>query len=351
MLALNTIPPIFFLLYGGLLADRMSRSTLLLAGRVGSGTGQAVVAGLVFTGHASIPALAALAFVLGSLSAVTKPAANGIVRQLVSPGQLQRANVAMRLPTNMIRMIGPAAAGIVVGLTSPAWALSWDAVTWFVSAGLLAGVRLDAPMRVRASMFSDLRAGLREACQRRWFWTYCLAGAFVVVMWRVGFELLGPVVSSESYHGARSWGIIASAFAVGLVVGGFCSLRWRPRRLLVVCIAASGGLALPLVLMAVTAPLAVVAGGTVIAAVLLDIAIVAWSAVMGQHLDDDIQGRLSAINSLAETAAVPLGYLAVALAGTFLSPQRVAIAAAVVIVVATVANLLVADVWHITRKA
>lgn len=349
ILALNTAPAIFFLLYGGVLADRLSRSALLFWGRVAAGVVQAAVAWAVYMGHTSTFVLGSLGLLAGVTSSISRPASLGIIRQIVPIDLIQQATVMMRVPTNIVRVMGPALGGVLVAVSSPASALAIDAGTYFVSAALLVGLKLPAAMKVASGVWSDVSSGWREVRNRNWFMAYTLYGTVIVAVWRACYELLGPATAQATYGGASSWGFIQSGFAAGLVLGGTVSLRWRPTQVLVVCIAASGGLAIPLLAMGLGAPLFVVIASTFVGSVLLDIAIISWSTVMGQHVPDYLQGRLSGFNSLGEQAGIPVGYLVAAFSLQYLSVQNLMLVGAAAIVIATALNLCVRGSYKITR--
>jgi MFS family permease len=352
VLAANAIPSILILLYGGVLADRVSRSVLLVGGRIAAGTAQLLVAILVLTANATTIALGLLAFVSGAAAAVMRPAAMAIFKPLVDASQLQQANALNRLSSNIVRVGAPVIAGVAVAVTSPGWVLVFDAATFFVSALLMLGVQLQPAVRgAVTSPWQDLREGLREVGWRSWLLANMFFGAVIVVLWRVGFELAGPAIAKQGYGGAAAWGVIESAFAVGLVVGGFVCLRWKPARLAVVATAASGVLALPLLCLGLHLPVIFVAAAAVVTGVGLDVAIVTWSTALGQHIPDALQGRVQSVNSIGELSAVPVGYLVTAMLAPHISLYAVTLVGGVGIMAATALNLCVASLWAVKRLA
>jgi MFS family permease len=78
-------------LWGGALADRVSRKAILVLGPLVQGLALAVVAVLVDTGHAQLPLLVAAAFVSGLAAGVTAGAANPALRRIVPKEQLATA--------------------------------------------------------------------------------------------------------------------------------------------------------------------------------------------------------------------------------------------------------------------
>ncbi|MFJ6015581.1 MFS transporter [Streptomyces sp. NPDC092952] len=349
VLATNSVPTIVFLLAGGVLADRFSRSRILFLGNLLAALAQGALAALVATGHATTASIASCGFVSGVAVAFTAPAAVGVVGQLVAAEQLLRANALVRLPNNAVKVLGPVAAGVIVAVGGPGWALSWDALSFLVAALLLLGLRLDAPVAAAGGAIADLRAGWAGFRERIWLWTYTVSGTVVVAAWLAGFQLLGPVVAAEHYAGARSWGLVQGAFASGLLAGTVLCLRWRPNRLLAVAVVASAGLCLPPTALGLGLPLLWVLLGAVLAGIGLDVAVVAWNTALQQHVPQDELGRMSAFNGVGERIAIPVGYLAAALSAQVWTERTVLLVCSGAIVATTLLNLCVRDVYRVNR--
>ncbi|MGW7613022.1 MFS transporter [Streptomyces sp. NPDC054766] len=348
VLAVNTVPTVAFLLVGGVLADRMSRSRILLVGNLIAAAAQGALALIVLSGTASTGSIAACGFLSGVAVAFTVPAAQGVVNQLVAPEHLQQANALVRLPTNAVRVLGPVVGGLVVALCGPGWALTWDALTFLIAALLLHGLRLDAPVTANSPL-SDLRTGWAGFRSRTWLWTYTVAGMVVVAAWLAGFQMLGPVLAARLYSGAGSWGLVQGAFALGLLAGALVCLWWKPYRLLVVAVSTASLLFLPLTAMGLGLPLPAVLFGALLAGAGLDVAIVAWTTAFQLHIPEDELGRAASFNSVGERFAIPLGYLLAALAAGTWSDRDVLLVCAGVIVATTVLNLCVRDVYRLNR--
>ncbi|MCM2414373.1 MFS transporter [Streptomyces sp. RKAG290] len=349
VLAANTVPTVVFLLLGGVLADRMSRSRILFLGNLGAGAAQAAVAVLVATGTASTLTISVCACFSGVSAAFIAPAAQGIAVRLVPKEQLQQANALVRVPGNAVKIIAPVVGGFGVALAGPAWVLAWDAATFVVAALLLLGLRLGGSVSPRGGVVGDLRAGWAGFRSRSWLWSYTVAGTAVVAAWLAGYQLLGPLVAEASYSGARSWGLVQGAFAAGLLAGTFVCLVWKPRRLMLVCVLAGSGIMLPLAALGLELSLTCVLVAAVIAGIGLDVAIVSWSTVMQQQVPDAELGRLGAFNAVGERIAIPVAYLLVALASKHWTSQHILLWCAGIILAATLANAAVRDVYRIER--
>jgi uncharacterized membrane protein YoaK (UPF0700 family) len=62
-----------------------------------------------------------------------------------------------------------------------------------------------------------------------------VAAQFTIVtgIYAASMQVLGPLTAHAQLGGARSWGLITAAYAVGAVAGGLVMTRYRPDRLLV----------------------------------------------------------------------------------------------------------------------
>ncbi|MFJ7591643.1 MFS transporter [Streptomyces sp. NPDC097617] len=337
------------LLVGGVIADRFSRQRGIVIGNVVPALTQGGVALLVVSGGATTGRIALLAALAGCASALTRPAMNSLLPQLVAPGELQQANALMRLPSNLIRILAPAVGGALVVLIGPEWTLGRDAVSFVVAALLCGRLGVSGPVRTATSVLRDLKDGWKDFSRLLWIWSYVLSGTVVVALWLGGYQLLGPVVAANGRLGASSWGIVQGAFAAGLFLGGIVSLTWKPSRIMVVCGCANVPLALPLLALAQGAPLAVLAGAAVMAGIGLDIAIVCWSTAVQEHLPSEVLGRVSSFSSAGELMSVPLGYLVVGAAATSLGTEPVLLRSAVLMTAASPVLLLAPSVWAVRR--
>lgn len=347
--AANTAPQLVLLLVGGVVADRFSRQRVIVFGNATAALTQGCVALLVATGTATTGRIALFAALAGCASALTQPAMNSLLPQLVGPGELQQANALMRLPGNVIRIVAPAVGGALVAFFGPELTLGWDAASFAVAAVLCSRLDVSGPAKTTASVFRDFKDGWKEFSRLSWVWTYTLSGTVVVALWLGGYQLLGPVMAGNGHLGAPSWGIVQGAFAAGLLLGGIVSLRWKPSRIMAVCVCANLPLALPFLALAWGAPLAVLAGAAAVAGIGLDIAIVCWNTAVQEQLPSEVLGRVSSFSSVGELMSVPLGYLAVGAAATSLGTESVLLWSAVLMTSASLALLLVPSLWAVRR--
>ncbi|MFD8982291.1 MFS transporter [Streptomyces sp. NPDC059564] len=349
VLASNTAPQFLLLLAGGVIADRFSRQRVIVIGNLVPALTQGCVALLVASGAATTGRIAFFAALAGCASALTQPAMNSLLPHIVDATELQEANALMRLPSNLIRIVAPALGGVLVALVGPALTLGWDAASFAIAALLCSRLDVAGPARAATSPFQDFKDGWREFSGAFWIWSYTLSGMLVVALWLGGYQLLGPVIAEKGDLGAAAWGIVQGAFAGGLFIGGIISLQWKPSRIMVVCVCANIPLAFPLLALAWDAPLALVAFTAVLAGIGLDVAIVCWHTATQEQLPAEVLGRVSSYNAAGELMTVPLGYLVVGAAATFLGTPTVLLWSAVLMSAANLVLLAAPGVWAVRR--
>ncbi|MGZ4310347.1 MAG: MFS transporter [Gaiellaceae bacterium] len=351
VLAARVVPMVVFMLVGGIWADRLPRSRVMVFSNLTSALTQALVAALLFSGTAQIWQLVVLAALNGTAGAFFFPASTGIVPQTVPEPLLQQANASLRLGLNSASIVGGALGGLVVGLTSPATGIAVDAVSFLCSALLVGAIRLSPALRVEASNFlADLALGWREFSSRVWLWVIVIQFGLVNAI-ELGSEgVLGPAVAKEHLHGAIGWGLVLTADAIGLIAGGLLLLRVRPRRLLLTAtlgflltVPFLFGLAIPL-------PLAGVAALALVAGLGAETFGVLWDTTMQQEIPQDRLSRVYSYDALGSFALIPLGLAAAGPIAEAIGTDKTLLAAGLISLTATLAVLLVRDVRTLERR-
>ena len=84
VLMARTLPPLFFLLAGGVWADRLPRARLMISADTASFITQTILGFVLLIGYLNIPLLMILQAVLGSCGAFFRPAAAGLIPEVIS---------------------------------------------------------------------------------------------------------------------------------------------------------------------------------------------------------------------------------------------------------------------------
>lgn len=346
------VPLVACLLFGGVVADRVPRHRVIAAANAVQALVQGTSATLLVAGQAHVWQLTALSAAGGAALGFYLPAASGLLPQTVSAGERPAANAVDRAGRNTATIGGAALGGLVVGAVGPGWGLAVDAVSFAVAGALRAGMRFPetAPPAKGQALLGDLGAGWREFSSRRWLWVIVVQLSVVAAVSAALVNVLGPLVAHASLGGARDWGFIVGAFAVGAVAGGLVMTRFRPRRIL-----ATAMLAVPpfsLVLFALAVPLAMPLdlAAAAIAGVCVEVWNVSWATTVQQEIPADKLSRVSSYYALGSYALTPAGTaVAGPLAAAFGAPAILAAGGAAVVLL-PLAALLVPDVRNMRRS-
>ena len=308
VLAARSVSVVVFLLLGGVISDRLPRPAVLVGSSVLAGLSQSAAAVLLLTGSAHIAMLAALQIVNGVTSAFAGPAASAVVPQTVPAQVLRQANATARIASNSAAIAGAALGGVVVAVFGPGWGIAADAASFFVAAVLFAGLRVAHVNRgAGTSVLRELADGWREFWARTWLWAVVVEFAFINMAYGGAFNVLGPVVAEQRLGGATAWGIIVAAQGAGLILGGVLSAKRHAKRPL---LAGNNALLLQLPmlgLLAVAAPVPLVAVAAVLAGMGIEIFGVRWYTTMHEQVPASMQSRLFAYDSLGSFVFVPVG--------------------------------------------
>lgn len=137
VLLASSLPRGAFLLFGGVLADRVSPRALMLVSNVIRAMLTTVIAALVFGSQIQLWQLIVAGVIFGTVDAVFYPAISTIVARLVRPEQLPSANALLQGTQQLMSTVGPALAGIAVALIGIGAAFAIDAASFAVAATAL----------------------------------------------------------------------------------------------------------------------------------------------------------------------------------------------------------------------
>lgn len=307
--AAHSLLLIALVLAAGVVGDRISPRLSMLGADLVSVATAAMMAALLLSGAAEIWHLAVLYAIQGGATAFFKPASGVIVPQIVPVRRLQEANALLELSRSLGKVVGPALAGIMLGLGSPGSALALDAATFAVSAVSLVGLRAPRPAAIReqASFLGDLRHGWREFSARSWLVAIVIGAAISNAIYWPAFQVLGPTVAQDSLGGSSSWAVIATAMGLGAVAGGAVALSIRPRRPLLVGEGFVILIGLPLVALAVPASTALIAAAAFVSGAVGSLAQILFETAWVQHVPPPVRTRVSAYDWFGSLALEPLG--------------------------------------------
>lgn len=308
VLAAQSVPLVALLLVGGVVGDRRSRRSIMVAADVARLVSQAVMAALLVGGVAQVWQLAVLAGAHGAATAFFNPAATALMPQTVGPHHLRQANALRGMAQAAGGLLGPAIGGVVVAVAGAGWALGIDAVSFGISGLVLLRLpRVVPPARTEQDAFvRELREGWQEFTRRGWVWGI-VAGAALGNLLLGALWVIGPVVADRSLGGPAAWGVIVSGLGAGSLLGGMAVLRVRPRRPLVVAVVAAALPAGAMALVAAAAPVPVLVVAMLLAGAGLMAFNTLWDTALQRHVPPASLSRVSAYDWCGSLALDPVG--------------------------------------------
>lgn len=371
VLVAAAIPRAILMLVGGAFADRFSPRSIIAVSNALRGVVVAAATVLILTNSIEVWHLVILGVVFGTVDAFFYPAVNTIVPMLVSVERLPAANAVHQGTSQLMALIGPAVAGVMIAAVGTGAAFSIDAGTFLVAT--LAAIALRGGRRVpgtsvgggtqgtegaagaagadravspdvappEGSFLATIRAGARYA------WGDPAIRALVILTAAFNLALTGPVAvglpwlaANRFEGGSAALGFMLAGFGTGALIGAILAGSLpRPRRLgsaLVVVAAVLGlgiGLAGFLESVTVAVPLFAVMG---LAAGWVNVTIIAW---LQGRIEASVLGR---VMGLVMFGSVGLAPVSLAAAGVLvdLDATLMFVAASVVVLAAVAVGLL-----------
>jgi len=306
------IPAWLFMLFGGVVADRLPRRTMLLVTQSAMMGLAFLLAGLVATGTVAPWHIIAIAFALGTAMAFDAPARHAFVVDLVDREDLTNAIALNSTMFNTAVALGPAVAAAVYAALGPAWCFALNGLSFLAVIAALFLMRIDypEPPPLRASALAQVREGLRYAIASPTIRVLIL-NLGLVSMFGMSLLTLVPAWSVNILGGdIRINGVLLSARGVGAVIGALmiAALSRHPVRGRVWTL---GALTMPVALLVFGwsrwLPLSV-----------LGLVGVGWSfmtqantanALVQTAIPDDLRGRVMSIYTFIFFGAMPIGSL------------------------------------------
>lgn len=245
VMALQFGPQLLLLPWTGFAADHFNQRRLLIATQAAMGGLSLALGVLTVTGIVQLWHVYVFAFLFGCASAFDAPVRQTFVTELFGSGDLPNAVALNSTSFNAARMIGPAAAGVVIASVGTGWMFLIDGLS-FVA--VLASLSLFRMTELHTNTRAP-RSGGNLTQGFRYVWSRPELKAILVMLFLIGtFGLNFPIFISTMAVGvlhtdARGYGLLSSIMAVGTVSGAlFAAGRGRPQFMSLLIGAATFGL-------------------------------------------------------------------------------------------------------------
>ena len=214
-------PQILLLPLTGYAADHLDRRKLLICTQAAMGVLALVLGLLVVTGQVRLWHVYVLAFLLGCASAFDSPARQTFVAELVDPRFLSNAVALNSTSFNAARMIGPAAAGVLIASVGTGWVFLLNALSFVAVLFSLTFLRTRTlqPARRAGLAPGNLLDGFHYVLGRPDLKTILLM-LFLISTFGLNFSIYISTMAVTVFHaGATEYGWLTSMMAAGSVIG------------------------------------------------------------------------------------------------------------------------------------
>jgi DHA3 family macrolide efflux protein-like MFS transporter len=221
---LQTLPPILFGPFIGVIVDRVPKKLLLISSDLIRALVLGVLPCLLPVDSFSIERLYLMVFVHAVASAVFGPALTAAIPSLVSRHEFTAANALLQTTTSIGIIVGPALSGVGIATMSSQEVLCVNAVSYVVSAACFAFIRfprVESRVAVgpRGGTFSDVLDGFRYVLHRQRVILMLIGAASMYTFATSAFSTLFPVFGKKLLDlGPIEVGYLWSAFGIGLLL-------------------------------------------------------------------------------------------------------------------------------------
>jgi len=238
------IPGLFFGFYGGVIADRRHRRSILIVSHIALMATAAVLMGTTAVNATSMWIIYGVTMVASAFNGFAGPARQAIIPSLVPRSELVGASTLTNLAMQTAQIGGPAIGGVIIGTVGLTAAYATGTFTFIavIIAALLIRIR-ERVVTTTATGFVAVKEGLGFL----WATPILLAVMsldFIATFFAASTTLM-PIFAEEVLRmGPDGLGLLLSAPAAGAVVGSFvmslAPLPQRPGRGIIIAVIAYG---------------------------------------------------------------------------------------------------------------
>ncbi|MEQ6903620.1 MFS transporter [Nocardioides sp. YIM 152588] len=248
---LQFLPVLLLSPYAGVIADRFPKRRMLQVTQATMALAALALGLIAVSGHAQTWHVYALALAFGVGSAFDAPARQAFVSEMVGPDDVTNAVGLNSAAFNTARLIGPALAGLLIGvlgggMTATGWVILLNALSYLAVIAQLermdvAALRAPRPAGRQPGMLREGVAYLRTQPKM----LMILVLVFFAGTFGMNFQLTSALMATEVFgKGAGEFGLLGSALAVGSLSGALLAAgRVRVRLRLLVGAAVAFGVA------------------------------------------------------------------------------------------------------------
>ncbi|MDA1148164.1 MAG: MFS transporter [Chloroflexi bacterium] len=225
------VPTIVLVVPFGHLADRLDNRLLLITSSAVSALLHLMLAVLVVSGVIELWMVIVWSVATGSMNALMAPAQNAILPQLIDMRAIASAVAFSSSIWNGMRVIGPAAAGVIIAVMGTGQAFFVTAAGYAIATALTVALR-PAPRAVstRVSEGNPLLEGARYVLANRLF-VAVIGLSFFTSLFGSSYQVLLPFFANDILDvGEIGFGLLEAAAGLGAILGTIAIVKFGASR-------------------------------------------------------------------------------------------------------------------------
>ena len=313
---LQSLPPLFFGLLAGGIADRWDRRRVMLACDALRAALLALVPLALFLDLPALPIIYATAVPIGLLGVLFQTAFSASLPQLTGPEHFAKANSYTQAAGSGAWVVGPALAGLLAAWIGPGPTLLLNVGSFLFSVATLALLRRSLrPVRETrdTSFWRDIGAGVGLIARDGTLRT-------LMVLWGVYCVTLAPTIQALTFFvtidrglDAANMGAIVSGYGVGLFLGAILAGRLMVGRVGVRLLLATAAAGAGFTLFGVIAPLPLIIAVSAAIGFCDGLVWVGYVSFRARIVPGEFLGRVSSVSQTLAMGLSPLGLLSAGL--------------------------------------
>jgi len=306
------IPILILAPFGGVVADRVHRRTVVIAAQVSSMILAFVLALLTLTHHIKIWEIFALAIGMGIVNAFDIPARQSFIVEMVGKEDMQNAIALNSSMFNGARIIGPAVAGLLVAAIGEGWCFLLNALSYIaVIVGLLMMQVTKREIHpASASAFGHIAEGFRYVRSTKPVRALLSLIAVVSVI-GTPYAVLMPIFADKILHGGPSaLGYLMGSAGCGALCGALLLAARHGLKGLGLWVAmSSAGFGVSLILFAQSRHLLTSEIALLPVGFCMMIQMASTNTLIQSMVPDRLRGRIMSVYSMVFMGMAPIGAL------------------------------------------
>lgn len=332
--AMQFLPMLLGGLFAGAIVERFSKKKILMLTQSTAMIITLVIAILTLTGSITYWHILISSALLGVVNAFDMPARQTFVVELVGKDDLQNAVSLNSMAFNVARIIGPAMAGIIMGILGVGSCFLINAISFGAVLLSLFFIRSHEEHHLeheKNNIFKEIIDGIRYIRHHRILWNGIIVMA-IVGTFAPNLNVLVPIYIREIFHSSElTFGFMMSLMGVGSFLGAMftASLKGEPKRKIVYIFPVI--IAILLIILGVSTKYVLFMIGIVLFGIFLITFVTTANSLLQFHAENRYRARVMSVYSLVFAGTTPIGNVYAGFISEHFGPQVGFVACGVII--------------------